>query len=79
MGEKTTNEKYRNPGAAGRRISHSYSEIHKFSSNILPKKMSDLIQHVILALQSIGFEVFFPLCPCVFLTFLPGSSFQRYL
>jgi hypothetical protein len=35
--EKTTNEKYRNPGAAGRRISHGCSEIQKFTSNILPK------------------------------------------
>lgn len=49
MEKKTTNEKYRNPGAAGRRISHGYSEIHKFTSNILPKTLNDLI-HVILAL-----------------------------
>lgn len=79
MEKKSTNEKHRNPGTAGRRISHGYSEIRKFTSNILPKTLNDLIQHVILTLQTTGFEVFFPLCPCVFLTFLPGSSFPGYL
>lgn len=80
--KKTTNEKYRNPGAAGRRISHGCTKYKNLPPIFCQKTLNDLIQHVILALQNMGFwgGLFSPFMPlCVFLSSLPGSSFPRYL